>query len=170
VETTEILPSQIKNDDFRVIDSFSPDYVVSLSTLITIGKLAEYGYSQNNPEFNWDKSKSNSLFQKYIDSVLGPNNKHSIAFRNFVDDSKNEKISDLIKKATFDTMKIRREGGANFTDFDMFLIISKRIMTASRVYSNAKPLDLEMHLKNILKDILLTTNMKITDYVLDPSF
>jgi len=53
--------------------------------------------------------------------------------------------------ATLDVMKIRSSGGNNFDDFDMFLMIAKKLSIASKVYSAcaSDPNKLDHLLKNI---------------------
>jgi len=71
---------------------------------------------------------------------------------------------------TTDTENKKSLPDSVFTDLDMFLLISKRIMTASRVYANTKPQELEDALKNVLRDIVKKTDAKPAKIITDDLF
>jgi hypothetical protein len=110
------------------------------------------------------------MFMDYLEATLGKTNSNVVSFRNLINSGDNEKLKNLLEMSANDVAKIRATGGDDFDDFDMFLIMSKRMMTASRVYRNLNPRELEVNLKNLLKDLIKKTNVKATQVILDDNF
>jgi len=169
VETAENVPHSLETADFHVIDSFTPDIHMGTAMLAGMGAMIKTGAAANFEAFDWKWSKG-SLFMNYLESVLTKDNVNYKTFSEIYERPNSNKLRDLIKLSTNDILKIRNSGGKDFDDFDMFLLISKRIMTAGRVYTSFNPLELELCLKNMLKDILNKTNIKVADVILDYNF